>query len=443
MKKGVMMHIGLSISAFQRNRMPQHLSSLNLLPNLSSLAPKRGAIWLCALLTGCVLSACGGGTSPVNTSPVNTSTDNTGTNNTGTNTGGNTKTGSTTFTIGGTLTGLADGQTLALSLGTQTLHPQRHGAFTFATPVTSGASYEVKVSGLQPAWQTCSVTGGTGTASANVSSVAVSCVSADTAPTGKLNDTGIDACTDGNGTSTLSACTAGSGQQQDASFGHDAQAQAGRLTKVGSGMAGFDFTRIGASGKLLAKQDATWSDTGTEAASTQWDCVRDNTTGLVWEVKRYDSAHLRYVYRLFSWYNPDYSTNGGAPGSLGNNTCVAMASDTLPCNTHSYVAAVNAVGLCGKKDWRVPTVDELRNLTHTGRTNPTSDSNHFPDTLSGSDEGFPNTKGGRYWTSSPSAGKSSNAWYVSFSHGHDNGGFDGTFVNKGNSYRVRLVRSGN
>ncbi len=82
------------------------------------------------------------------------------------------------FTVGGTLTGLAATGTVVLqdNLG-DSLPLMANGGFTFATPVASGAPYSVTVltqpSGLG---QTCTVTAGTGTVgAAKVTSVVVSC----------------------------------------------------------------------------------------------------------------------------------------------------------------------------------------------------------------------------------------------------------------------------
>jgi hypothetical protein len=384
-------------------------------------APLRPAAFLCVMGLASLLSACGGG-------------------------GGSSVSGTSSYTIGGTLSGLADGQTLALTNGSETITRSANGAFTFATPVAQGGSYSVLVTGAQPAWQTCSASGAAGSAvSANVTTVVVNCVSADSKATGQLNDTGIDWCSENITTPSTwvnnAVCSAVNwagnlwGQQQDAFFGRDAQAKAGTLTKVGGGMAGFDFTKIGASGKVLAKQDGAWSDSGTEAAGTQWDCVRDNVTGLVWEVKRNDATHLRHMNHTYSWYNPDSTTNGGSAGyetplydTNGNTvtgpTCTGVA-DVNKCNTASYVTAVNAAGLCGKKDWRMPTVDELRNLAHTGRTNPAIDTDYFP-----------NTSPDWTWSSSPRASYTDYAWFVGFNNG------SGNFGSKGSANRVRLVRPG-
>ena len=84
---------------------------------------------------------------------------------------------STTFTIGGTVSGLSGsglvlqdngGNNLAVATGAT--------SFTFTTPIVSGGAYAVTVL-TQPSspLQTCAVTNGSGTASANVTNVAVVC----------------------------------------------------------------------------------------------------------------------------------------------------------------------------------------------------------------------------------------------------------------------------
>ena len=80
-----------------------------------------------------------------------------------------------TFLIGGTVSGLGVGQSVILQdNGGDDLTVSANGAFTFATKVSSGGPYLVKV-GTQPQGKYCAVAGGSGTASADVSSVAVAC----------------------------------------------------------------------------------------------------------------------------------------------------------------------------------------------------------------------------------------------------------------------------
>ncbi len=108
----------------------------------------------CGVLLGCVLVAsCGGGGG-----------------------GGNPPPAPATFTIGGTVTGLAgSGLTLLNNAGVP-LAVNSSGAFAFSGTVASGSSYNVTV-GTQPAGPTqlCLVTSGTGAATSNVTSIGVNC----------------------------------------------------------------------------------------------------------------------------------------------------------------------------------------------------------------------------------------------------------------------------
>lgn len=82
---------------------------------------------------------------------------------------------STTYSIGGMVSGLGSGLSVVLQdNGGDNKTVNANGLFTFATSVSSGGAYAVTVL-TQPTGQACVITGGTGTASANVSSVAVSC----------------------------------------------------------------------------------------------------------------------------------------------------------------------------------------------------------------------------------------------------------------------------
>ena len=86
---------------------------------------------------------------------------------------------SSSFTVGGTVSGLA-GSGLVLQLnGGDDLPIASDGSFTFATPLPSGSQYRVRVA-TQPAnpTQVCTVAGGDGTiGSTNVTNVRVTCAS--------------------------------------------------------------------------------------------------------------------------------------------------------------------------------------------------------------------------------------------------------------------------
>lgn len=185
--------------------------------------------------------------------------------------------------------------------------------------------------------------------------------------TGLLNDTGINFCA----TDLLIESNCQSAQlgewanlPQDAYEGRDALAEQKQLTKIGLGEAGFDFTKIGSKGERLA------------ITAKQWSCVLDNHTGLLWEAKTADAGLHDYNNR-YTWYNPDTTING-------NN--VGLENDGK--NTLVYVQTVNQQALCGYKDWRLPTQEQLQSIVNYGRHDPAIDSNYFPYTQSDA-----------YWTS--------------------------------------------
>lgn len=80
-----------------------------------------------------------------------------------------------TYAVGGTVSGLVGSVTLSNN-GGDSRTVSANGSFSFATPVPGGRAYAVTVT-TQPLTQVCAVGAGSGTvAAANVSSVAITCV---------------------------------------------------------------------------------------------------------------------------------------------------------------------------------------------------------------------------------------------------------------------------
>lgn len=82
-----------------------------------------------------------------------------------------------TYTIGGSVTGLAGAGLVLQNNAADDLAIATGGAFQFALPLPAGAPYAVSVS-TQPAGQTCTVTSGSGKVQADVVNVLVTCVAA-------------------------------------------------------------------------------------------------------------------------------------------------------------------------------------------------------------------------------------------------------------------------
>ncbi|WP_100643969.1 DUF1566 domain-containing protein [Alteromonas facilis] len=234
-------------------------------------------------------------------------------------------------------------------------------------------------------------------------------------PLTALNDTGV---TQQATTDTLETQYVLTYPGQDGQRGQDVIAQNGMLEKAGRGQHGFDFTRLNQNGDEV------------DDVTQPWRCVRDNITGLVWEIKS-ENAGLHSTDNTYSWYQEDAS--GGFDGELnGADTQCTLAE----CNTTAYAAAVNAEGLCGFFDWRLPNHNELLSIVHFGaESGAVVDTDYFPAT--GDVANAPIW----YWTVQPNADgvqdeESRSAWAIDFASGVDN------FLNKEAAAYVRLVRAG-
>ena len=81
-----------------------------------------------------------------------------------------------TYTVEGTVTGLASGQQITLkNNGADALTLTSNGGFSFKTPVTHNASYLICVATQPSESRECSVANGSATATANITNVTVSC----------------------------------------------------------------------------------------------------------------------------------------------------------------------------------------------------------------------------------------------------------------------------
>jgi pimeloyl-ACP methyl ester carboxylesterase len=170
------------------------------------------------------------------------------------------------------------------------------------------------------------------------------------------------------------------------------------------------YTKIDSNGNAL------------DASATSWDCVKDNTTGLMWEVKTNDGG-LRDQKWGYTWYDSNDAYKGT---SSGTDICKTKGR----CDTEKYTQDVNAQTLCGKKDWRIPNRDESMTLVFCTvggilfRCFDESKSSYFP-----------NTKTSWFWSSLTFV---SNMGYVAWAFSIDgSSGWDSV----SNHNRVRLVRS--
>lgn len=201
-------------------------------------------------------------------------------------------------------------------------------------------------------------------------------------PPSRLNDTGVgaDQCYRANNDG-LESCASASAlalsPRQDGMVGRDAG-----LTAAADGRLGFSFSEV--------------------PGHARTECVNDRVTGLMWEGKPGDGGSR----------DAGHSYTNHGDGRAGDAS--------------AYVATINAEGLCGYSDWRLPDVDELLGLIDYGA----AIAGRFIDS-----DWFPNTVESPYWTSRRAAGQEQQqAWMVPFSRGWT------AYVDAGAQFRVRLVR---
>lgn len=167
------------------------------------------------------------------------------------------------------------------------------------------------------------------------------------------------------------------GLKQDCHMGRDAEA-ATALVKTGRGQAGFDFTKLGFTGIPLRIQDQEWISTGSEVAGTKWSCVRDNHTGLVWEVKMSSATHLHSNGKTYRWGGK--TASGYAQRKLFNDQVAPYRVKFYNDDWDELVDGSNNERLCGFSDWRVPTIIELQSIVNYGLEEQSIDSHYFPNT---------------------------------------------------------------
>lgn len=194
---------------------------------------------------------------------------------------------------------------------------------------------------------------------------------------GRLNDTGsVLYFTDEDNTKNVTTSPP-SFPGQDAAFGLD---QTENDPKQGNS---FILTKIDSKGNKV-------SDTATE-----WNCVLDERSGLVWEVKSSEQSSIQYKDRMFALELDNFT-----PFSTDVDLATCNTEGDSICSTKDYVEHINSIKLCGKSDWRLPRFHELYNLIDFGETKTNEgnkpyglSANYFPN----QPKGHPEIEEGNVW----------------------------------------------
>ncbi|HMV41095.1 MAG TPA: DUF1566 domain-containing protein [Leptospiraceae bacterium] len=139
-----------------------------------------------------------------------------------------------------------------------------------------------------------------------------------------------------------------------------------------------------------------------------------------------------------STYTSDYTSTDNVTGLVWKTCSQGLSGATCASGTIAPMnwqdaqtgsngcSSLNALnsgnGYAGKKDWRLPTRQEVETLTDRGRNNPAIDPTPFPATS------------GSYWTSTAYGLNTANAWTVQYNAGSMN-----NVVKTDNTVNVRCV----
>jgi hypothetical protein len=154
------------------------------------------------------------------------------------------------------------------------------------------------------------------------------------------------------------------------------------------------------------------------ATASFWSMVKDNITGLTWEVKTnkdhvQDYSNPHDADNTYTWYD----TNAAYEGTPGDGT-----------DTEDFIKQLNDSHFGGYSNWRLPTIKELANIVNYGILHPEP----TIDTIF-----FPNTATSYYWSSTTFANDLSTALWVNFEYGDEKCSYKNYF------HHVRAVCSTN
>ena len=127
------------------------------------------------------------------------------------------------------------------------------------------------------------------------------------------------------------------------------------------------------------------------------ECVKDLSTGLVWEGK--PASGTRGTWNTYTNYDSTTSAQKWDGTTASNPVQTEINAIT---NSIGYKNSVNASSLCTFTDWRLPTINEFLQIAEPSEHPRISNS------------WFPNTLARAYWSSSPEAGFDYVAKFFSF-----------------------------
>jgi len=137
------------------------------------------------------------------------------------------------------------------------------------------------------------------------------------------------------------------------------------------------------------------------------------------------------------WPDPRFVVNGNCVADNLTSLMWVKSPGSTSMTWTGAVSLANGLDLCGYTDWRMPNINELKSLVHSGYNEELCGGSpclFMKDWLNS--KGFSNVTSYYYWSSTTYAEDTNSAWVVNMMYGSVNGGVKTT------TYRVWPVRGG-
>ena len=312
---------------------------------------------LTGFILSVLLSACGGGSSGNDSATTSSATDSTTV-----NTSGNSSTAATADNSSTTTTSTT-GSTTTSSTGSSTISSGSTNTNTDTTTTTSGSTENNTTTSTDTTANSGTGTSSSGTTTTDTNSNTGSSSTGTTTATGTDTSSG-NTNTSGSATGTGGGSTTIVGGTTSSGTDNTTTTSTGNGTTTSTTPFSGRYVKVGALGNELP------------ASASSWSCVKDTTTGLLWETKTDDGGLQDKDWRYRHFHN--YAGYASTVDYNGKTLCQNIGGSS--CDAYSYVQALQSTSLCGRSNWRLPIPEELLNLAQYG-SKPYIDLNYFPETV--------------------------------------------------------------
>ena len=312
---------------------------------------------LMGFILSVLLSACGGGSSGNDSATTSSATDSTTV-----NTSGNSSTAATADNSS-TTTPSTTGSTTTSSTGSSTISSGSTNTNTDTTTTTSGSTANNTTTSTDTTANSGTGTSSSGTTTTDTNSNTGSSSTGTTTATGTDTSSG-NTNTSGSATGTGGGSTTIVGGTTSSGTDNTTTTSTGNGTTTSTTPSSGRYVKVGALGNELP------------ASASSWSCVKDTTTGLLWETKTDDGGLQDKDWRYRHFHN--YAGYASTVDYNGKTLCQNIGGSS--CDAYSYVQALQSTSLCGRSNWRLPIPEELLYLAQYG-SKPYIDLNYFPETV--------------------------------------------------------------